>query len=194
LTASSHLQHLVLGSCQFPTRAWQQIFPPTKCFPELRQLFLWTSGIQVQPLSQADFQTMVSCCPRLDSITLGPHLPVSSATPLQQLTSLTNLKLCASFQDSTPTIAQLTGLQDLALYSRGETDRVTVSGLLQLTVLQQVRDVAINLAASAWDPGLRSSLISDCIMLVDNKVGVSAASPSLSVTARHQHAYCHCFF
>jgi len=43
LTASSHLQHLILSGCELPTGAWQQMFPPTRCLPELRHLYLCTA-------------------------------------------------------------------------------------------------------------------------------------------------------
>jgi len=178
LTASSHVQHLQLIGCEFPAGAWQQMFPPTKCCPELRQLYSWTRDTQVQPLSPADTVAMVSCCPRLDSITLGRHLPVSSATPLQQLTGLTALQLCASFQDSAPSIAQLTGLQNLMLISSGQADQVTVSGLLQLTALQQLSEIGVIAAEAAWQPGLSALVPHGSVLRVSNKVRTLAASPA----------------
>jgi len=166
LTASSHLQCLQLGGAEFPAGAWQQMFPLTRCLPELSQLFLYSLEGPVQPVSQADIQAMVSCCPGLVSLQLIQKLAVSSATPLQQLTGLTTLKLCTSFQDSTPSIAKLTGLQELVLHSSGQADQVTASGLLQLTALQQLRSSYISVAAGACEPGLRSLGIKDSTRLV----------------------------
>jgi len=156
LTASSHLQHLKSRGCSFPAGAWQQMFPPTRCLPDLRQLDLYPAGRQVQPLSQADIQALVSCCPGLGSLILGRQLPVETATPLQQLTGLTSLGMCASFEDSAPCLAQLATLQRLVVQSKALPDRVTVSGLLQLTALQQLCHLQV--IGAAFDPGLTPGL------------------------------------
>jgi len=149
LTANSHLQHLRLVPCELPVGAWQQMFPPTRCLPKLSYLCLCADTVgpyaqagPTQPLSEADMQAMVTCCPGLVSLALGSKLQVSSAMPLQQLTRLRSLELCASFRDSAASFAQLTRLQRLAVKSNGEADWVTVSGLLQLTVLRQLRSIA----------------------------------------------------
>jgi len=157
LTASSHLQHLLLLQCELPVGAWQQMFPPTRCLPELRHLSLCAEGGPTQPLSETDLQAMVSCCTGLDSLALGPKLPVSSATPLLQLTGLTTLQLCAPFKDSAPSLAQLASLQRLVVKSNGGADRVTVAGLLQLTVLQQLRHLEVT--GTAYDSGLAPVLL-----------------------------------
>jgi len=197
LTASSHLQHLELESADLPEGAWQQMFPPTRCLPELSHLVLWADdGPTHRPLSEADMQAMVTCCPGLVNLALGPKLLISSATPLQQLTGLSTLQLCAPFQDSAPSFAQLTRLQRLAVESYREADRVTVSGLLQLTVLQQLRDISVT--GAAWDLGLaplvslkskRPCYPSDgpCLM-VYNKVGHLCCGLSLPWSAGQQHA------
>jgi len=181
LTASSHLQHMQLGGCQFPAGAWQQMFPPTRCLPELSRILLYTHEGPVQPVSQADVQAMVSCCPSLVSLSLVQKLAVSSATPLLQLTGLTTLKLCTSFQDSAPSIAQLTRLQDLVLITSGQADQVTVSGLLQLTALQQLRSFFVSVAAGPCEREPRrlwSLGINDSTLLVSNTVSMSSASPA----------------
>jgi len=154
LTASSCLQLLSLASCQLPVGAWQHMFPPKKCLPELRALW-WQSednGAERTLLSPADMQAMVSCCPALSDLGLGSQLAVSTAAPLQQLTGLTHLSISASFQDNAPSIARLTGLQRLSLNAQQAGDQVTASGLLQLTVLQQLRDMIVT--GAACDPGL----------------------------------------
>jgi len=155
------------------------MFPPTRCLPGLRYLRLYTNFGQVeQLLSQADIQAMVSCCTGLVDLWLGPKVPISTAAPLQQLTGLTALRLCTSVQDSVPSIARLTELQHLMVDSHGQADRVTVCGLLQLTVLQQLKSLQIK--GAACDPGL-APLVDDpscnrpCLAARD-KVGMSAAA------------------
>jgi len=174
LTASSHLQQLEIQGCELPACAWQQMFPPGRCLPELRRLWLqaeYNRGTR-QQLSPADMQAMVSCCPALAYLYLGPQVIVSTAVPLQQLTGLISLFMYAPFQDNAPSIARLTDLQSLHLQAREAGERVTVSGLMQLTVLQQLE--SIHVTGAALDPGLvpeqRSSLS------MRNKVGMSAAA------------------
>jgi len=158
LTASSHLQHLKLAGLELPAYAWQQMFLPGRCLPALR--FLWwqseDNGAGSQQLSPAGMQAMVSCCPALASLDLGSQLAVSSIAPLRQLTSLTHLSMCASFEDNAASIARLTGWQRLHLNAREAGERVTVSGLLQLTVLQQLRYIAVT--GADFDPGLAAGL------------------------------------
>jgi len=191
LTASSHLQQLVLGGWEFLTATWQQMFPPTRRLPELSYLCLYSGEGPLQPLSQADMQAMVSCCPGLASLELMRQLPVETAKPLQQLTGLTHLCVCASFQDSTPSIAQLTGLQGLVLHSTRQADQVTASGLLQLTALQQLRNIEIHADEATLDPGLLSLRRSLSCLVVSNKVSMPASIPSMSVTAYQQHTHPH---
>jgi len=163
LTASSYLQYLALHN-QLSACAWQHMFPPTRCLPKLRYLKIWAVDRQAaQQLSFADMHAMVSCCPALASLTLGPQLAVSTAAPLQQLTGLTNLGMSASFQDNAPSIARLTGLKVLNLIARPTGDLVTVSGLLQLTVLQQLHYIGVA------GPGLDAGLVSEHVDIY-NKV------------------------
>jgi len=177
LTASSSLQHLALPSGQLPAGAWQQMFPPGRCLPELRHLFLPAedNGGGRQQLSPADMQAMVACCPALACLSLGPQLAVSTAAPLQQLTGLTILRMHASFQDCAPSIARLTGLQELSLGAEEAGDRVTVSGLLQLTVLQQLWQMSVT--GAVCDSGLATSEANPDRLIFFNKVRMSAQQP-----------------
>jgi len=169
LTVSSRLQHLQLVNFGIPACAWQQMFPPGRCLRELCRLgVVFVNQQETQQLSPADLQAMVSCCPALVDLHLGPQLAVSTAAPLQQLTGLTHLSMCAPFQDSAPSIAQLTGLQQLMLASRQAGDLVTVSRLLQLTVLQQLQVISIE--GPGFDPGLGS-----CVN-IRNNVSLSAVA------------------
>jgi len=102
-------------------------------------------------------QSMVACCPSLDSLVLGRQLPVETVTPLQDLTGLRTLCVCAPFEpfhDSAPSLARLATLQVLVVQSKA--DQVTVSGLLQLTALQQLRHLQV--IGAAFDPGLTPGL------------------------------------
>jgi len=119
-------------------------------------------------------QAMVSCCPALACLTLGPHLAVSTAAPLQQLTGLTDLSMCASFQDNAPSVAELTDLQYLVLMSSNPGDLVTVSGLLQLTMLQQLQGMLV--ASAACDRSLATSAADPGRVTILNKVRTSAAT------------------
>jgi len=154
LTASSHLQHLELLWCEFPVGAWQQSFPPNRSLPQLTHLWLDAGEREggAQQLSPANVQAMVSCCPSLTFLRLGSQLAVSTAGPLSKLTGLAGLLLHASFQDNAPSLAQLTGLQRLVLNSNKPGEQVTVNGLLQLTVLQQLRDLDVR--GALCEPGL----------------------------------------
>jgi len=176
LTASSHLQQFKLRNFDFPDCAWQQMFLPARCLPELRHLHLDAedSGGGRRQWSPADMQAMVSCCPALASLRFGRQLAVSTAAPLQQLTDLTQLSMLAPFQDNAPSIARLTGLRRLVLSCCEQEDRVTVSGLLQLTVLQQLRYMVIT--GAACDPGLASSEANPGRVSILNKVRMSAAA------------------
>jgi len=181
LTASSSLQYLKLQNCQLPACAWQQMFPPTRCLPELRCLCLDDNGgADGQQLGCAAMQAMVACCPALTCLRLGPQLDVLTAAPLQQLTGLAIQRMDAPFQDSEHSIARLTGLQELSLDARRSYDRVTASGLLQLTVLQQLRSIVVT--GAAYDPGLASEAIRECGIEISsrvhvvNKVRMSAAA------------------
>jgi len=177
LTASSCLQHLELTNCQLPPCAWQQLFPPRRRLPELCYLGICfvISEEPAQQLSPADVQVMVSCCPALAHLYLGSRLPVSTAAPLQQLTGLTTLSIYASFQDNAPSVARLTGLQELIPDARLAGDRVTVSGLLQLTVLQQLSYMTVR--GASCDHGL-DSVEEDfgAVVTIIDKVRMSAAA------------------
>jgi len=157
------------------------MFPPTRCLPELRHLGLKTSNGLPQQLSTADLQAMVSCCPALGTLELGLQLRVAGAAPLQQLTALTTLSIHASLLDVVPSIAQLTGLQQLAVLSAGP---VTASGLLQLTVLQQLQSICIIVVGTALDPGLAMSAAERAVVLF-NKVKLSAGANWLAMSSEY---------
>jgi len=96
LTASSQLQHLEVLSGELPAGAWQQMFQPSRRLPDLRYLGLhgdnetpWQHP--AQRLGAADMQAMVSCCPALETLILGPQIRVLTSAPLQQLTGLRSL-------------------------------------------------------------------------------------------------------
>jgi len=171
LTASNRLQHLQLLNLELPVGAWRQMFPLGRCLCELRCLCLRSRDCPQQQLGLADLQAMATCCPALVTLDLGHQLGIATAAPLQQLTGLTALTVCAPFYDTAPSIAQLTGLQRLSLCVREAGDRVTVSGLLQLNVLQ--RRQYIQVGGTTLDPGLDTSA-AECYLTVMNKVSGSA--------------------
>jgi len=122
LTASSQLQHLELLSDELPAGAWQQMFQPARRLPELR--YLGFEGGDTTPwqhpaqrLGAADMQAMVSCCPALETLKLGPQISVLTLGPVQQLTSLRSVYVYAPFKDNTAPLAKITGLQRLVLRS-----------------------------------------------------------------------------
>jgi len=178
LTASSHLQHLELLQCDFPVGAWQHMFPPNKCLPELRHLCLRGDqyAVGAQQLSPADVQARASCCPALVSLGLGRQFPVSTAAPFGALTALTSLWLHSSFQDNAPMLAQLTGLQQLFLSEKTPGEQVTVSGLLQLTVLQQLQQLSVQ--GAFGDSGLATPAAApqSTYLWIETKVGISAVA------------------
>jgi len=178
LTASSHLQHLELQNCGFPDGAWQHVFPRTRCLPELHYLSASSDdyGVRRQELSPADVQAMVSCCPALASLRLGPQLAVPTTAPLGVLTGLKRLCLHASLQDNAPSLAELTGLQLLVINSTKPGEQVTVSGLLQLTVLRLLQHMAV--MGCVYDPGLATSreAYEEPWLNIENKVRMSAAA------------------
>jgi len=60
------------------------------------------------------------------------------------------------FGDNAASIAQLTGLQHLEIFSRDDHGRVTAEQLLQITALQQL--TYLLLSAWAWHPQLEAAL------------------------------------
>jgi len=187
LTASSHLQHLEVLWCDLPVGAWQHMFPPNRCLPELRHLCLrgdQNEFCSVQQLSHGDVQAMASCCPALVSLELGRQLAVTAA-PLGVLTALTSLWIRACFQENAPTLAQLTGLQRLLLCAHEPGEQVTVSRLLELTVLQQLQSVGV--MNYDYEPGLASSVIGRTMGVADSEQGRMSA-----VALGQLHAWLSC--
>lgn len=148
LTASSQLSHLDLADCFIPEGASKLIFSAGRQLPQLAGLAV---DIDLFP-SPGDMQQMVSCCPSLQSLTVGTGslripsnvlLETAALADLQQLTRLTKLDvatICPLDGAAAAQLATLTTLKELCIFSA---ERLSPAGLLQLTQLTGLTELEV---------------------------------------------------
>jgi len=138
LLASNLLQHLELKDCRVYAAAdaagpvsWQQVFASPGQLPHLTLLDLRSAH---PALEQADIESVVACCSRLQVLHLYT-LQDSFAPVLAGLPALTSLNLQTVPDQQCSSLAQLTGLRELKVDNpRG----VSTAGLRQLAALEQL--------------------------------------------------------
>jgi len=138
LVASTTLQYLELIVCTISAAdgaagpaSWQQVFPGPGLLPHLTRLKLNI----LRALPQADIDGLVECCSNLQVLRVDA-LEGSSAAALACLPRLTNLHLSMADDECCSALAQLTGLQKLAVWKPGF--GLCAVGLRQLAALNQL--------------------------------------------------------
>lgn len=153
LTASAHLQSLVLRTTRLQPGVWGYMFPPGCVLQHLTSLQV-CSSYDMQ-LSAGELALMVQACPvlqqlclRLCSGVLHSDWPddVQLGQVLAELTYLTQLCMPGVGDAHLQHLLQLTGLQDLEL---GPTDSITFEGVEAFTATQQLTHLEFSLPSSA---------------------------------------------
>jgi len=179
LLASTMLQHLQLHYCDIAAAdgaadpvSWQQVFAGPGRLPHLTSLQLFD---EEPALRQADFKAAVACCSNLK--VLGYDILPSSFVPaLARLPGLTNLQLRSASDEECRSMAQLTGLRQLAVTFPWQLSAV---GLRQLAALQQLTSLGLGgFSCSQLDTLARHLMrdkpegqgLSDCVYGIVNKV------------------------
>lgn len=179
LTASSSLVELDLDYCCLPRGAWQNMFPPERPLPNLRQL-VWQpvrfSG-DAADLDTDDMARLAACAPRLRCLRLpAVRQTADMLAHLRGLADLQELVLSKVTDGGAGVLAQMSGLKRLQL--RGPSD-ITDVGLLQLTSLQQLTHLTLE--------SFRIRQLTDTLVF-DSKV-----STCLCRTQSHAHTlHCSC--
>jgi hypothetical protein len=139
LTSPRFLQTLELTSCNLCPGTWRQLFTAAQPLRHLRRLRLH----KIDPsLTAADLKGMVGACTGLQELNLvGSTQPKISLLPLRQLTGLISLSVSGVYSDSAVRVlAQLTGLQELAIE---QSSKVPLISRLHLTTLVQLTQLTV---------------------------------------------------
>jgi len=151
LTASSHLQTLLLNIDNLPPGIWPHVFPPGRRLPALRELVACRHDVDAPyyggpppaaALGTDDISHLVSCCRVLPRIVIDVQ-PGAQLAALAKVLRLTHLTLSGLHKDSINSLRALSGcvyLEKLRIFL----GPIAPQDLLRLTALTQLTELRVN--------------------------------------------------